>query len=512
MGLIKKLQHEGKAVLAIDTGMTPRSFAQSSMPRLQSLEGFIISPNGEISSWHFEGTRCNTDGNRERMEFWGPLFDGESLLDIILKDSVHAWNILHQTISSINKAIIAEKLSTSFITALGSAGPMAIIYGNDNSILLLPGELCSRCTSNHGAEKEIAYRLAWIHPDHRLHNPMRAISFMAGVCAYRILSGKLPFEGDDLENMGESLSEKMRNGIFEELLLAKGSLKPAAAQAVDSLITATSAASTETLLAFGPDISVLYDPSRAEIENSETFIAQRESAKKKRNAGLKRKQFFRKRRSVLMIVGIIALIGSLIGLTMFSDIKNKPNTKNMNTSEIVLGYYKGIENLDQEISTTYAVKGLKTDYDSFITNLFVTSKMREAYERNGGLLSPAELYVIKKTNNRMIYGITRLHIQRIGETDSESQYTASFYLWMPYTEEQTEDFVQLSVYSYEDKITLKWVKDRWLVSDIQPVKRILVESDGKKLLEDIKEDRADGFPWSPTLSEIQSFTEQNGLQ
>lgn len=512
MELISTLEHEGKKVLAIHTGMNPRSFAQSSMPRLQSQEGIIIFPNGETSSWLFEGTRCVTEGAREHMEFWGPTFDGESLLDIVAGDKKQAWKWLHHTISSINKAVVDEKITPEFVTSLGAAGPIAILCGKDKSILLLPGDLCSRCASNQGEKKEITHRLAWIHPDHRLHNPMRAISFMAGICAYRILSGKMPFESNDPDNNSEGLSEIMRNGFFEGLLLASPSLKPAAAQAVDSLITATSAASTETLLAFSSDIDSLYDPARAGIEKTESFQAKKKAAKRKRESGLNRKRFFRKRSSILIIVGIIAGIGGLIGLTLFKDIKDKPNTLNMSTTEIVQGYYEGIGNLDQEISTTYSVKGLKTDYDSFVTNLYVTSKMREAYERNGGLLSPAELYINKETNGRMIFGLTRLHIENITESEAKSQFKASFYIWMPYADEQSEDQVQLSVYLYEDIISLQWIKDRWLVSLIEPTKRILVESDAEKLLNAIKNDSADEFPWSPAIFEIQKLKDQYGLK
>lgn len=512
MELISKLEHEGRSVLAIHTGMNPRSFAQSSMPRLQSQEGILLLPNGETSSWVLEGTRCVTEGTREHMEFWGPNFDGESLLDIVMGDKRNAWNILHHTISSINKAAAAEKISPAFLTALGAAGPIAILCGADKSILFLPGDLCSRCASNQGEKKEIAYRLAWIHPDHRLHNPMRAISFMAGICAYRILSGAMPFDSDDPDNKSESLSEKMRNGIFEGLLFACPSLKPAATHAVDSLITATSAASTETLLAFSSDIDSLYDPARTNIEETESFQAKKKAAKRKRESGLNRKRFFRKRSSILIIVGIIAGMGGIIGLTLFNDIKDKPNTLNMSTTEIVQGYYEGIGNLDQEISTTYAVKGLKTDYDSFVTNLYVTSKMREAYERNGGLLSPTELFINKETNDRMIFGLTRLQIENITESEAESQFTVSFYIWMPYADEQSENQVQLSVYLYEDIISLQWIKDRWLVSLIEPTKRILVEKDAENLLNAIKNDSADEFPWSPSMFEIQKLKDQYGLE
>ena len=112
----------------------------------------------------------------------------------------------------------------------------------------------------------------------------------------------------------------------------------------------------------------------------------------------------------------------------------------------------------------------------------------------------------------MIFGLTRLHIENITESEAKSQFKASFYIWMPYADEQSEDQVQLSVYLYEDIISLQWIKDRWLVSLIEPTKRILVESDAEKLLNAIKNDSADEFPWSPAIFEIQKLKDQYGLK
>jgi len=523
MNIVESRDLDGNPVLAIATGLTPRSLAQSKITASLSSPGRIFRPDGTEEPWIPTGTFCDEQSGKPAMYIYGPAFTGETLLSAVSGTRDYAWKTVHSAISILTKAYLEQKITKESMTAIMSAGPGSILTGSDGTVLVLPSELYIRCVSGHGEAAEIANRMIWIHPDHRTINPSWAFSFMAGTLAYRIAAGVAPFGKttalDRKMPKSEEIALDMRNDRFEPLEVLVWAIRPAAAVCINSLVSAKVATSTDTLISFGPSIDSIIDPAKEGIPESEEFAAARAAVEKKMLDDTRRKDFYRRHRTTFRIAGIAVLAIVVIVATYINDNKSNPSTLGLQPFEVVAGFYQGVNTLDQEVPREYTLKKVKTGYDELITNLYVTAKVRQSYESNSGIISPAQLYAAGKPENRMIYGLTGLSIRETRLTDTRGEYEARFYYWMPMAAEgyeikdtglteqaadQPSVPAQLSVYAYTDSVIVEYVKDRWMIAGIEQVSRDLVEGDSAALLAKIAADSANDLPYAPTPEEIEA--------
>jgi len=494
-----------RTVLALDTGMTPRAFAQSRFSQILGSAGLVLDPSGTVESWIPEGTVCDETRSRKKMLVYGPHFDGISLLETTAgADREAAWSRFHQCIAAINRAFLAGNVSPETLTAIAGSGPEAVLVSADGRILVLPFDIYTRCLAGQGEKHEIENRLLWIHPDYRTLNPSWAFSFMAGTLAYRIAAGKPPFSSEGILK-AEELAFNTRNGVFEPLELAVWAIRPAAASCINSLISTGVATGAETLLAFGPAFAGILDPARDGVPESADFLKAKKASEKKRTGRMHRKNFFRRHRTTLTVIGILVAVVAVFAASWLHDLAGRPTTKGMESAEVVAGYYAAVESLDQEIPQAYTARGVKPDYTEFTTNLFVTSKVRQAYEQNTGIISPARLFALREPGNYTVYGMTGLSIVRMKEDATHAEYEVSFHLWMPFSESQAasgEAGARLSVHRYRDAVSLDLRKEMWKITGIRSLERTLVEGDGSKLFKAIADKTADALEWAPTPEEI----------
>ena len=68
------IEHEGREVLALDTGLTPGSFAQAKFGSLLADHGALFHADGTWTPWVPEGT-VERGG---KVAIYGPAFKGES--------------------------------------------------------------------------------------------------------------------------------------------------------------------------------------------------------------------------------------------------------------------------------------------------------------------------------------------------------------------------------------------------------------------------------------------------
>ena len=521
MDIVSVKTHEGHAVLALNTGLTSRAFAQSKLPRCLTLPAFVLDPSGSVERWNMEGTFCEASGGKETVFAYGPAFSGATLLAIVQGvDRKAAWEGLYRTISLITKANLAGKIGDETLRDVATAGPGAIVCANDGRILILPSELYIRALSAQSIDVVTASRFFWVHPDAASLNTSWSFAFLSGTLAYRIAAGREPFpapesahkSGED-GTVHEQIARSMNGGIFEPIELAVWNIRPAAAACINALISTDVAASTDTLLAFGPDFSSLLDPSKEGTGATVDFLEKKKSAKRQRDAAIGRESFFRRHRRAFRISAVVVGFFAFIGAILVHDLRSKPSTQGMLADEVIHGYYAAIANLDQEIPTAYAAHDVQIDYADIITNLYVTNKMREAYERDAGLLTPAKLFAEGKPGKKAIFGLTRLDIRQGSADTGMVHYEVSYYLWLPVGPEgksgaesnpatNAEDQKPLTIYRYQDSVTLSLIKNRWLVSRITPKERALVTEAGEKIYSEIEKGNANAEQWAPSPEEI----------
>lgn len=531
MRIIGNGSNDGIEVLTLDTCMTPRSFAQSGLPRLLGEAGYRISPEGDVAEVLPGGTltagKEDIEGERDNMRVYFPDFKGICLLDGVLNAEANAdsreraWAMLSRSASVLTRLARAGGHGRLPLEAAARSGPESIFCGEDGSLFILPPTLYRRCSANAGDDAEIDNRLVWLHPDPDSVSVERSFAFMAAALAYRILSGKNAFEalevsGDEKKAerpRSETIAGEMRKGRFERSYFAAPTFGEPVVNAIDAALTlkADDGAETELFALFDKKaaLSSLADPGRTEASRSSDFTKKRELQVSKLETARKREAFLRKYRGLLSGTGIaILVVAAITGITL-NDISKRPNTKGMDADQVVATFYKGVAELDQEWPEACLAKGVKSDYGTFLTNIYVTTKVRESYERNGGVLAPALLFAHGKTDGRSVYGVTALDIQR--DNSLNDTYIASFYLWLPSSEEpapsgeQSGD--QMSIYRYKDRLTLGKVKDRWQIVRFEPVERQSVIGSGEAILAKLMDGSAAAEPWAPSPEAIQEAAE-----
>jgi hypothetical protein len=539
MDIVSKSAHEGREVLAIATGMSEHDAARSKLSQVITAPALVIDAEGAVARWTAEGTYCDAESGN--LVIWGPAFPGPTLLASARStDRKSAWANLHRVASTIKKAHISGAIDDETLRSIATAGPEAIVCGTDGRVLVIPAELYLRALSSLGEEVNAENRAFWVHPDANTLNAAWSFAFLAGTLAYRVVTGHVPFpvpervSGEDGTAL-EMIARNIGQGIFEPVELACWNIKKQAADSINALISATVAASTDTLLAFGPDYAALFDPTKAGTEAPNDFIEKKRTAKRRRDATVDRESFIRRHKRSFGIGAIVTLFLGLLAGIYFHDLAARPTTRGLAPERIVRGFYAAIARLDQETPTAYSGRGVKEDYADMLASLFVTVKMRQTYERDNPLLSPQELFRGQEAAGKTIFGISRLEIATQEESAREVRYAVSYYLWLPVdppseesagqgdktevkkgesgttaatatsttgkaaedTATATPAYPPLSVYQYREMVTLTRGKDRWLIEAIEPTARTLVVSGSQAVLSALSSGEAGSEPWAP---------------
>jgi hypothetical protein len=507
--IVEHREHDGMRVLAVDTGMSSRALAQSKLVNSLSSRGFIFKADGSVDAWTPLGTYSEIIDGKEKTFIYGPDFDADPLLQYAEGNREIAWKALHASITAVNRAFLDRQITGEDVTNIAGAGPLALLPASDGTVLALPPDLILRCIAAHGEKAEIDNRVLWVHPDYRTINPSWAFSFMAGTVAYRIVSGIAPFAANrDLKRKAtgcEAIGIDMRNGFFEPIDMAVWAIQSAAATCINSLVSTGKATSIDMLASFGPSIESVIDPARESIPESEEFAAKRVAYAEKIAQDAKREDFFRHYRTAFIVGGILFVSALVLLAVYIRDLNSGPDTLGLKPLEVVDGYYNAVENLDQEISEAYSVKGLKTDYESYISNFYVTSRIRLSYEGTG-IVTPENLYALKNPGTNMIYGITRYESRNLMVSPELAECTVSFYYWLPLSDKEGEtdtSTVLLSILHCTDRVSLAYEKNRWKITGIEKLESEPIPVDGDALLEMIKSGIAGDLPYAPADAELE---------
>jgi hypothetical protein len=169
-------------------------------------------------------------------------------------------------------------------------------------------------------------------------------------------------------------------------------------------------------------------------EEGAKILAERKQFDRKKAVRVKTRRFIR--RNTAIISGVIIALAAL-ALTTGSIIKSRgdlPTTRGMSPQEVITTYYSAFENLDHTLMEACVVdKAGKGDID-LVTNIFVISKVREAYEMKRPVIAAREwLNAGAAPTDLTVVGVTglRLEGEEVDESDGEVRYRAAYTLWFP---------------------------------------------------------------------------------
>ncbi len=194
---------------------------------------------------------------------------------------------------------------------------------------------------------------------------------------------------------------------------------------------------------------------------------------------IKRRRFIRKNRGVIMGMSIVFLCLAGITALVVSDIRAKPTTENMTPLEVTEMFYQGINTLDQSLIDACITGNAGKEYSDLVTNLYVIGRVRQAYERTPGIMTPEQWLDTETPRNHSVFGLTNLKTEKTDapQTGGKAAFTVSFYMLLPQPPEtdspdESSDSLSadapypLSVHRRTDTVTLSLKGGRWRISDI----------------------------------------------
>jgi hypothetical protein len=369
--------------------------------------------------------------------------------------------------------------------------------GEDGSVLFMPERLVARALESLVPLARLDGAIRWHHPD---LSGKDAWTFADAVLVYRALCGKDAFPGTEEDAVRNDMRDScalparmacpgLDSGVVALLDAAlKGetgaarnirapvsiqkSRKPAPGlqpdaqrPSADAILEALGEVGSGGIAQFIHTLSV---SEQAALESEKARYLKSTGA----TIGAKR---FTKKYSTLLLVGLVSLVAVVfIVRGILVSRSERPNTLGLSPVQVAEKYYRAFGELDHQFMEA-AVRGKagKSDID-MITNLFVISRVRMAYEHKEAFLS-AEKWQAEgsPSTDALIFGVSDLKLQAVDDdaSDGETRYVATYTLWRPSeapaNAEQTTAPRLPEADKREDTVRIQLIKGAWLIDEIQ---------------------------------------------
>jgi hypothetical protein len=493
-----RFEVEGKAALGFDTGLDSRSFAQAKLAQFLTEPGLVVHPNGTIETWKASGV-VEYGGGAERppsMVIWGPPFAGERL-DLLVNDNARQGEALAAVAGwTAARLLLGEQRASlrpfaAFI-ADNAARDGASVHG---TVFFAPESLALRCMQAEGGEDRISGGEWYVHPDLA---GTEAAAFTAVAMLYRALAGTPPFTALDEELLHQDIREgnflpvrfaapgldERLAGLIQNALSPAGRVEASGGAAAANSGPQTAASFLSRLLEIlrpagqnAPGVADLFRPlSGAERRSLEK---EREQFLKRKNLAVKTRRFVIRNTALIAGSAAAILIGALSARSIVKGRADGPTTAGMDSARVIQGYYGAFGELDHPLMEACVMKGAGKNDIEMVVNLFVITRVRQAYETGGAppLLSAPEW---KEQGagpvESQVFGVTGLKIERVSgsEDAGEIRYRAAYTLWLPRQDDEMAGAgpeaaeagrLPRSV-QYTDELTLVKHKGNWRIAEI----------------------------------------------
>ena len=433
-----------KKLLAVTTSLNSKIYKQISRQELLSEPGLMIR-DGISAKWE-----CTESIEYEGiLIFPGPHYEGRTLADIDPDiDILLSLAITFQT-------IIRENIPVADFY------PPGIFIPTGGGILFFPPHLINYITSQLPESESIKFRQPFNHPD--AHGEEQ-FSFILGVLAYKLLTGKLPYTGISITE----IREKMRTSRPVEVQL----LKPGIDNNIFTLINNALTLNDVKLEDWTKQLKLWQKRGAINtiIGETEHLQIQKSAEKKqtKRQKQFERKQFFsRNWKTLAAAVAVLVLVISF-SIQPIKNVLEPPVTTGMSAVEVVGAYYSAIIDMDVEIIEDCVDKGVGKSDIQEVTQLYVISKVRTGYEGKSGLISAQDWsdgMITKLDPGEQVYGIANLEITQ----SDNSLFYADYVRWFPNIPDgaDSREILPPTKAYVRDILTLEKVKDVWIIINLE---------------------------------------------
>jgi hypothetical protein len=453
--------------------------------------GAIVFPDGKVESWQSEGV-TEYSGT---MVIWGSPFPGEELLEIINQkekkdealNAIRFW---------IRASVTLEDFSGG--KEVPYPGPRgALIVSKEHgyplgTVFFPPARLVKRTLDAEG-ESAVLEAERWIHPDLK---GKESISFSAGAMLYKVFSGKAPFGRDASEPViidsksikhippEDMLRMDIREGVFTPLHLAAPGLDPELAELTVSAMGRIPKNKEEKQRPAPEKLSGLIGAPFSKPVSSWTktlsgeellkIQTEHEQYNKKKALTVKTRRFIIRNTTIIAIAVIAVIVSIFIIRGAVQRQAELPTTKGMTPVEVAETYYGAFGTLDHVLmEACVSGKAGKSDIDMVI-NLYVISRVRQAYEINSSSFMSAEEWIEAGSplTESTVFGITDLHIKTISTGNENTRLEAAYTLWVPGSYTRDDDTAAEDIILppgsmiNKDDLELSLVKGAWRITGI----------------------------------------------
>ncbi|MBO5137710.1 MAG: hypothetical protein J6B81_04345 [Spirochaetaceae bacterium] len=529
--------HQDEELLFLEMNTQPRDFAQAKLTSFLEEKGWIAEPVNDdqqktftFKPWFFTETR----ENQGLIQVAGQRFNGTPLIDLFE----------YQTNQEHQQAIEAVKLVISAIESainqginLPQIGPGGTLIAKDGSILFLPQTLFTRAAERLQQQRYSSLLGCWINPG---LNQIEGLRFTEAVYAYRCTADVLPYPTEITERRHEDYFDKnfiplqlSAPGVSEELaLFVNRNLQRQSAIRIAKRNTKSVRVqrTTEPCVAIPPELIKIPVSSAEKIA---TVLEQKKEFAKKQEKRIKNIRFVRKHDVAIKIASAVVIAFVIIGIVSYRDSLENYTTKGLNSFQTCRALYTGIDTLDVKLLQIICKTTGTTRFIDSISSMYITSRVRESFEENEKTFSPAKwLYFGDKS--LWISGLTNLKIDGIATTPNFFPYTKAekpepitqengkiltsgekVFFNATYYYVQADETEFITVYSFNDTVTMEYKRDRWYVTDINRENRqtdyeatvffndynIAMEK-SKGFVPQCAAELRQKYPWIPTTEEV----------
>ena len=440
------LEIDGTGYSAIPTGLSSKLFRTMDIGSIQAEPGWFFDDNGRVEPWNMIGVRENENG----MLFYGPAVKGHPLVPEALSPEELAKLVA-----------VFQSLREKHIPYEGFF-VRAWFFCDDGRLLLLPPTLMNHVRKCSPEAVRTAHWHPYNHPD---LSACDGLEFSTAVLACLALKAPHPYA--PLEQEEDNRNEQLRIPP----LLPPEVLIPGLTESWSELISESLKKEGEANLKdWIKVLSSMKDESPVKPLNEEEKAELEKRAEELKNKGEKNRKFrqnWRRKNSIYLGAAIVAVVLVLFLSAPVKKALEPPLTMGMSAREVVESYYGGFNTLNQEIMEDAIAKDLGKGDIEEVTNFYVTSRVRQGYEGNSGIVSAGQWVEEGRPALEAgvhLYGTAGLGIEEMGG----AKYRVSYEKWMPGHSEETDPPAGTVIpprgYEITDLLTLEeQKKGNWLI-------------------------------------------------
>lgn len=534
--------------ISIDTGLSAREAGQAKLSQHQTEQGTIlqVAADGTVSysSWSWTGSHEDIAQGRKNYSVYvdGEPFGGKPLLTIFeeaeASEQAEAREKLRKVLNDLSAAV--EDAAGKGVY-LPDNGPLGTLVADDGRILMLPENVFIRALDSRSGRDASKFAGCWKNAALQGIDGWR---FTLSCYAYHYLSGKNAFPQEDTQIRTADYFDKNfvplewfctlkvtdseKNADFSketaELFSIISTNLAKAAPVQENTKQKKKKAVKRSAIEQTKSIPLPVLPAFSTRECSNYTLDTNYLIQQKK---IKRIRFFRQNSLAIKWGSIAALVLLFFVVSFIKDKLDLPTTEGMEPGEVLMTFYDSFDQLNTTLFDAAHTEDCAKDASSYLSTMFVTSKMRQSYEGMGSYTMNQWLNT-KELVNTYIFGITHLTFTPIGKeppaqtaADISDTFTWKVQYYIAYNMGNEE----FSYIDQTDIITISWKKDRWIVTGHETVSSILYEDAGADLLREavtlqpeeydletqglyLLSKLKDEYPWLPTEAEIEKGKQQ----